>query len=159
MKSHIKMIFSKIGLGFCYGIGFGIALSLVIMFFNKYESKLSPSINDEQQYASADIRNQLIKEHKLISKSGKIIEIIGLVDNNTEYEWSPLKIEIEFFDEKGTFVYECSDYIEGGILPFTKEHFKVSCSSCDGKLPDFSTYEIKIASAYGTINSDSTTSR
>lgn len=148
-------------MGLCYGIGISIAIIISFYIYEKYLSnKFETTWYGKYEYADDDeIKNLNIKEHKILTKDNKSVEIIGSLQNNSSYEWSNVKIEMEFYSAEGKFVNECTDRIAKIIAPLQKEeYFKVSCGSCNKEIPNFSKYTIKIVEGYGK-RIKSTTSR
>ena len=144
----VKIIASKIGLGICYGVGISIAVIAIVYGYEKFDSEKS----EYEKYEYADDKDKsslVIKEHELVINNENLVEIIGSVQNNSKFEWSGVKIEIELFDEDGKFVYECNDTITAKISPSQSENFKVECSSCNKSIPSFTKYEIKIVDSFG----------
>lgn len=150
MKTNdiVKVIASKIGVGICYGIGISIAVFAIVYGYEKLDSEKSEY--EKYEYADDDYKSSLvIKEHKMIINNENLVEIIGSVQNNSQFEWSGVNLEIELFDEDGNFVYECNDKIAGKVAPSQSENFKVECSTCSKSIPKFSKYEIKIIESFG----------
>jgi len=144
-KESIKNIASKIGVGICYGIG--ICLAVIACF---YVFEIFDFDKEEYKYAEEIDKEQLvIQDHKLIINEENRVEVIGSMQNNSDFEWSGVKLEVEFYDKNENFVYECHDKIKGKILPFQNEYFKFECSSCGKSIPNFMEYKIKIIDAYG----------
>jgi hypothetical protein len=145
VKENMKNIASKIGAGICYGIGICLVIFTIGYVYDIFDS-------DEEKYEYAvdiDREKLVIKEHKIIIDDESRVEIIGSVQNNSNFDWHRISLEIEFYDENGNFVYECNDKIKNKILPSQKEYFKIECNSCDKSIPVFSEYKIKIIDANG----------
>ena len=56
---------------------------------------------------------------------GSSLEIVGLITNNGNHEWSGITVEAEFFDSSGAFVDEASEYLRSDIRSKQEEHFKI----------------------------------
>ena len=57
------------------------------------------------------------------------LEVIGVITNSSDREWSSVTIEAEFFNQKNEFIDEASEYVRSDITPGAKENFKVIFSS------------------------------
>jgi len=61
--------------------------------------------------------------------SDRSLEIVGLITNSSNREWSGLTVEAEFFDASGNFLDEASEYLRSDIRGNSKEHFKIVIDS------------------------------
>ncbi len=147
IKDFLKKIISKIGIGFCYGIGICFA---VLAFYYTYESIDFKEDEDEKyEYAEeGDIHKLKIEDLKVVPTEENRFELIGTITNSSDFDWTSIKFEIELYDENGKFVYECTDRLSNTIKPFQSEHFKTVCGKCL-TIPKYSDYKIKIVKAHG----------
>jgi hypothetical protein len=61
--------------------------------------------------------------------SGYSLEVVGIITNTSNREWSGITVEAEFFDASGKFIDEASDYIRSDIAGNAKEYFKITVPS------------------------------
>lgn len=76
------------------------------------------------------------------------VEILARVKNDGEHTWPNATVEAEFFDDKGEFVDECSDYIKNELKSGDTQNVKIKCGGCENnKLADYDSYTIKVVDA------------
>lgn len=61
--------------------------------------------------------------------SGQSLEVVGLITNSSNHQWSNISVEAEFFDASGNFIDEASQYMRSDIAGNSQEHFKVVIAS------------------------------
>ena len=139
-------MFSQIKIGFLRGVGFSVALSIVLIItfaviFSMFDDMYSGIENGD--YVEFDKTIEL--EAKFLSHQVKEnrASILGVVENNTSHVWKDTSVEAEFY-LAGEFVKECSTEINTKIESGGKEHFEFSCKSCEDQFPKFDTVEMKI---------------
>jgi len=58
--------------------------------------------------------------------TGGNLEIVGLITNNGNHDWTAVAIEAEFFDTSGVFLDEGQEYLRSNVSRGAKEHFKIT---------------------------------
>ena len=72
-----------------------------------------------------DMQKDLVISESQKRQNGQSLEIIGLITNSSTHKWSSVSVEAEFFDSKGQFIDEASEYLRADVGPSDKEHFKI----------------------------------
>lgn len=148
-------MFNRIIHGFLIGLGFSIALILVIggarYIYMKYvyPEQMSETMLESGLWKEySDEAGLSITEHSPIQTEFNL-EVVGVIQNEGEDTWDGISIEVELFDATGKFIDECTEYISSPIAPSERENFKVSCGGCEKRpLSDFDHYEISIKDAH-----------
>lgn len=79
------------------------------------------------------------------SPRGKLV-VTGLIKNLGKRDWSGVTIEAEFFDERGMFLDEASEYLRSDILGEAEEHFKMEIRNPGNTLTaETTTLKVKIS--------------
>ncbi len=77
------------------------------------------------------------------------LEIVGLITNSGSHDWSSVTVEAEFFDEKGGFLNEATQYLQSVVMSGAKEHFKITILSPSATMTDPATkMVVKIAGGH-----------
>jgi hypothetical protein len=150
----IKTIASKIGLGFLTGIGFSLAMVLILYVLSGLVvgKMMEDSMSEAEEsfgykQFGPDSGLEIISHEE--KKSENNIVILGQLKNSSDKKWSSVGIEAELFDENKKFLDECNEYISYTIGPDEIENFKISCGGCDNTpVPKHASYTIRIVSAY-----------
>jgi hypothetical protein len=148
--------------GFLVGLGFSIALVLVVIagqylyvkyMYREHVSEIMSNSEWKEYNPDAGL---VISEHSPI-RTDNNLEVIGVVKNNGEDVWSSISIEVELFDANGKFIDECSKYLSSPLSPSGSENFKVNCGGCEKRpITNFHHYDIRIKDAsYKRPRSDS----
>ena len=153
MSDEIKLmqtIRDKLFAGFLLGIGLAVGIALVIYLASEISSMNSGSRsggNSSARFTSEAESGLKIVAHE-DKKNNNILEILATVENTGKTTWSYINVEVELFDKQGKFIDQCSDHIQGKIVPGNKENIKISCSAENLLSYDRYTIAIKDASAY-----------
>lgn len=147
----------KIITGFGVGLGFAVAISLV--FYFSVGILVEKSTEEAYSQAQEQMENQSMFR-KFDENSGLSVlddrereidngvEILARVKNDGEHTWSNATLEVEFFDGKGEFVDECSDYLKNELNPGDTQNVKIKCGGCENnKLSEYDSYTIKVVDA------------
>ena len=132
----IKIILKKIGAGLLLGIGAGISAGLIMTVLSM---KMTESL-----WIDAETLKQLsiTKDHE-VNRNG-ITVILGNIKNNSDETIRMLKLKVDLFDENGSFVEQCNEYISD-LHSGKQTNFKVSCKSCDSnKTVEHTSYKIYV---------------
>jgi len=85
-------------------------------------------------FLKGDVTKELVISEVQERKTGRSIDVVGLITNNGSHKWSSVTIEAEFYDAKGVFLDEESTYLRAEVPAGPKEHFKISLRTPDPKL-------------------------
>lgn len=151
-------MFSDIRKGFFIGLGFVIPLFFVFVLMVMYAAyEMSSFTNDlyDDAIDGVDIFSEgddsLINEVMLSpvteTLQGTQLLIAGQFTNESGKELNSLEIEVELFDEKGTFVYECSKSFYEKIPVGLTENYLVKCGCSKHGVPDFSDVKVRVTKA------------
>jgi hypothetical protein len=118
-----KTIVTKIFLGFFIGMGFGLALGVVLHYSYKSGIKdIFDAAHDTSKYKNIAIEN--LNE---VVRDGKMY-ILGSLKNNNSEALYVVSVQADFYD-KNVFVEQCSTNIKGNLKPQEERNFKISCDS------------------------------
>lgn len=124
--NFIKAFLQKFGSGLFIGIVAGITAGFI---FGIISMLLTQSIWN----GDAEIMEQAkIIEDREVNRNGKTI-IFGTIQNNSEDMMKMFKVKVDLYDENGTFVEQCENYISD-VPGGKKTNFKVLCKSCDSNI-------------------------
>ncbi len=131
----VKAFLTKFGSALFIGIVAGISAGFIFGI-------ISLLMNQSYWTKDAEIREQAtITKDREVTRKG-ITMILGNLKNNSEDSMRMFKIKADLFDENGTFVEQCSDYISD-LDAGKQTHFKIICKSCDSnKTIEHSSYKI-----------------
>lgn len=153
MKDFIK----KVAAGLATGLGFSLAVVVVIYFSTELlvhnaseEAFEAAEENMPQTYGYKQYSKEsglLIKSHR--ERKGDLgTEILVEIENTGDTTWSSVRLEAELFDENDVFVDECSGYMSGKIAPGEVKNLKIKCGGCkDNPLPEYERYTLVISDA------------
>ena len=135
LLSFIKVFLEKFGSGLFIGIVAGISAGFIFGI-------ISMLMNQSIWSRDAEIREQAtITKDREVTRKG-ITMILGSLKNNSEDSMRMFKIKADLFDENGTFIEQCSEYISD-LDAGKQTHFKIICKSCDSnKTIEHSSYKI-----------------
>lgn len=146
----LKAALAKIAHGLLNGIGFALALGVLMYIYTTWQVRQFEEQNEEvfgyKQYgADAGL---VIKEHRPQQPESNTA-FLGVMGNNGKDTWESVEVLVELFAKDGTFVDKCSSYMDGSIAPGQERNFKVSCSGCrDPAQPvKYDKYTIEISDA------------
>lgn len=119
----IKSLLKKLGGGLVIGIVAGATAGLI---FSVASIAISQSVwrGDAEVIKQATITND-----REVNRNGKTI-ILGTVKNNSEDSMRMFEIKADLYDENGTFVEQCTEYISN-LHGGKQTNFKITCKSCD----------------------------
>jgi hypothetical protein len=143
-----------VGKGFWTGIGLVVPIGLGMLlgsYFVRYsDGFLRGADQAEAGYESlvTDYTQFIeITGYRDLSQDGKINVLGSLVNKGSEPIGS-IKVEAEFFDDKGEFVLERSEYISKKVQPGQTENFQISCGCKDQVVPAYKSITLKVVSAH-----------
>lgn len=133
----MSSVAEKIGLGFLYGIGFGISVGAIYYFIS--ERMMASVWND------AAVQKVVVTKHEKVKRDESFV-ILGTVENQSTDTVRLINVEVDLFDRDGKFVEQCAEYIRGTIRGGESRNFKVTCGGCKGKpVVEHETYKVRIA--------------
>ncbi|MCG8428726.1 MAG: FxLYD domain-containing protein [Chromatiales bacterium] len=154
-------VWRTIKIGFWLGVGF-IVPQLVTMYAGTFMTMLGmPSMMDysfsvdagsdeldmSSFVAGRDLSSNIeIKNYKDTGGEGQLL-VVGQIVNEGDRTANTIVLEAELFDANGTFVYECSEYINTPLKPESGENFQIKCGCGSSPIPDYKTLKVRVASA------------
>ena len=132
----IKIFFQKFGSGLFIGIVSGATAGFI---FAVITMQMTSSF-----WNDAEVLEQLsITEDREVNRNG-ITVILGNVKNSSEETARMVKLKVDLYDENGTFVEQCDEYISD-LHSGKQTNFKVSCKHCDNnKTVEHTSYKIYV---------------
>ncbi len=149
-----------IKIGFFLGIGFIIpelfvmASSTAISIF-AMPSMMEASMDfDDENFTSNfgadfDRADQIEIRDQREQASGDQLLILGSIQNTGDKKASSIQLEAELMDKDGTFVYECSEYIDRDLMPGDIENYQIKCGCGDNSVPEYAEVSVRVVSASG----------
>lgn len=130
-------IIEKVTSGFLTGLGFTVALLLVVFLWEKQEGV---------DYLTSE-SGVSISEHRHI-QTQEGLRVIGAVQNAGDDAWRLMSISVKFYDKNGNNIDSYSSSISGAIPPGAKKEFAIDCGSKKTPLGAYDKYTVEIANAY-----------
>ncbi len=129
------MIFKKIGDGLLIGIGAGLTAGIIFAIVSQM------MIQQMWDQEADTIERTIISDHREVDRNG-ITVILGTIKNNSENSLRSLTVKADLYDENGTFVKQCSEYVSN-LHAYKQSNFEIECKRCDGnKTVEHSSYKI-----------------
>ncbi|MFZ6800079.1 hypothetical protein [Undibacterium sp. Di24W] len=150
MQNSFGEIFRK---GFILGLGMLIPLVVVLFISNVVNYKISNFFYSDEAYSNPykSKEEDHIKSIQVQSfhdtREGDFVMVIGKIKNSGKEKVSSIKLEAEFFNEKGEFVYEESEFISKSLAPNEEENFVIKCGCTKRKFPEYSKVTVKVVGA------------
>ncbi len=133
----IKIFFQKFGSGLFIGIVAGVTAGIV---FAVISMQMTSSL-----WNDAETLEQLSITQDREVKSNGTTAILGNIKNNSKYTIRMVNLKVDLYDENGTFVEQCSEYVSD-LHSGKQTNFKVRCKSCDkNKTVEHTSYKIYAA--------------
>ncbi|MFZ5524187.1 MAG: hypothetical protein ACOY9D_08925 [Pseudomonadota bacterium] len=151
----LNLIFSRIGTGLLYGIGFGLVMAIItwgstIYFEQKAESYMDGEINNGEckNFKKCEEKSGL-KVHVSSEKiDNENFILLGQIKNDGDIKWTSANIKAELFDKENKFIDQCVEYVNQKVFPGTSINFKLSCTQCSKiDLKGYNSYKISIVDA------------
>lgn len=132
----VSNVAQKIGLGFLYGIGFGISAGAIYHFVS--ENMMASAWND------AAVQKVIVTKHEKV-KRGESVHVLGTIENQGTDSVRIINVQVDLFDKNGKFVEQCAEYIKGSIRAGESVNFKATCSGCKDKpVVEHETYKVRV---------------
>lgn len=139
-------------------LGFGLLIPLavgiisyrilsyeLIKLFNPY-SEFESSYESYQDREDKNIKEIEIQNYKDI-RDGDFVMVLGSIKNTSNKKIGSIKLEAEFYNDSGEFVYEESEYISQRLEPNQVENFAIKCGCSNRKFPEYSKVSIRVTGA------------
>ncbi len=152
MKKSFNEIFRQ---GFIIGIGMLIPLSVVFLLSNIANYKMSSYFYSSESFESSfeNKEEEKINKIEVVSfhdvREDNFVMVLGSIKNTGNKKISSIKLEAEFYNEKGEFVYEESEYISKTLSPNEVENFAIKCGCNNRKFPEYSKVNVRVVGASG----------
>ena len=150
MQDSVKSVFRQ---GFIFGFGLIIPLIVGYIVYNVISYKISETLYEKSSVHSS---YETKEEDKIKSieiqnfhdtREGDFVMVIGSIKNTGKEKASSIKLEAEFFNAKGEFVYEETEYVSKTILPNEVENFVIKCGCTNRKIPEYSKVTVRVVGA------------
>jgi len=149
MESSTKGLLRQ---GFIFGFGLIVPLVLGSIVYTKvsysmakdYYSDSEPSSyleKDEDHIQKIEISN--VKD----TRDGNFVMVTGAIKNAANKKLSSIKLEAEFFNNKGEFVYEETEYVSKSLAPNEVENFAIKCGCTNRTIPEYAKVTVRVVSA------------
>lgn len=134
--------------GWFLGLGLIAPVCLATILADQVSSYIYQATdgNEMADFGNDHSRNISIDEFRDIVSGNKVL-VLGVMSNKGEKPLNSITLEAEFFDEKGEFVYERSEYISMTLDPGEKENFQIECGCKDKEFPRYKTVTVRATSA------------
>ncbi len=121
----MKSVFEKIAHGFLFGIGLSLVLGVATYVMTIQAQKSMEESYSEFSMPESELGTIEIVEHRELERNGKLI-ILGAVKNTGEQANSSITIMVDLY-QKGVFVKQCEEYINGSLTADATRNFEISC--------------------------------
>lgn len=145
-----RSVFELIKSGFWFGFGLVVplAIAVVVATYLAYQVIYSQSIetysDTYNEYLTGGDTSEIVLGEYRKTIQGNQLLISGSFTNTSESSISSVEIEAELFDEKGVFVYECSESIYRSIMAGAVENYQIKCGCSKNGIPEFESIEINV---------------
>jgi len=153
MQDSNKSVFKQ---GFIFGFGLIIPLIIGYVGYSTVSYKLfqmfssdDGSHNPYESYEAKEennIKNIAIQEFKDV-REGNFVMVLGSIKNTSDIKIGSIKLEAEFYNSKGEFVYEESEYISKKLAPNEVENFAIKCGCTNRTFPEYSKVVVRVVGA------------
>lgn len=149
MQESNRCVFRQ---GIVFGFGLIIPLSILFIGYNILTFELAThEYSEPESYSFSSNEEAQIKAIEIQSfkdvKEGDFVMVLGNIKNTGTEKISSVKLEAEFFNENGEFVYEESVYISKKLNPNETENFAIKCGCANRKFPEYTKVIVRVVSA------------
>lgn len=129
-----------------------IPLSLALTLSNTFNYKLSSLFytEDTASYSYKSNEEDHIKNIEVQNfhdvREGNFVMVTGSVKNIGKEKVNSIKLEAEFFNAKGEFVYEETEYVSKSIKPNEEENFVIKCGCTNRTFPEYTKVTVRVVS-------------
>lgn len=140
--------------GFWAGIGLILPVAAGIVLGNHLtnysDAFMSVEAYEEETYSEllTDYSKNIVVDKFQDQRDGDKVNILGSITNTGSTAIGSIKLEAEFFDDKGEFVYEQTEYIDKKLAPNESENFLIACGCKDKKFPEYKTVTVSVVAAH-----------
>jgi hypothetical protein len=152
MQDSNKSVFRQ---GVVFGFGFLIPLFVGVIAFILIGNAISKSridrLSNHSDYRSEEERNINFIEVKNFKdyRDENFVMVTGSIKNNSDHRIGSIKLEAEFFDAHGDFVYEETEYISKTLASNEVENFAIKCGCSNRKIPEYAKVTVRVVSVSG----------
>ncbi|MES2673832.1 MAG: FxLYD domain-containing protein [Pseudomonadota bacterium] len=142
--------------GIVFGFGLLIPLALCSITYNIISYKIVQARYEKdspahESYVSTEEEN--IKHIEIQSfkdtRDGNFVMVTGSVKNTGSKKISSIKLEAEFLNDKGEFVYEETEYVSKSLAPNEVENFAIKCGCTNRTIPEYAKITVRVVGASG----------
>jgi hypothetical protein len=142
--------------GFIFGFGLIVPLIIGNIVYSKisysmYSMAPDYDLVDEPPSSYIEKEEDYIKKIELHdikdTRDGNFVMVTGTVKNTFNKKLSSIKLEAEFFNDKGEFVYEETEYISKNLAPNEVENFAIKCGCTNRAIPEYAKVTVRVVSA------------
>lgn len=138
--------------GVVFGFGLIIPLSVLFIGYNTLTWVLATrEYIEPESYSYSSKEEDHIKAIEIQSfkdvKEDNFVMVLGSIKNTGKEKISSVKLEAEFFNSNGDFVYEESEYISKSLAPNETENFAIKCGCTNRKFPEYTKVIVRVVSA------------
>jgi hypothetical protein len=145
--------------GFVFGFGLIVPLSIGFIlysvfsykFYDLFSSSVVPNIADNLYESYGSQETEAIKSIEVVEyrdvKDGDFVVVLGSIKNTSSKPIGSIKLEAEFYNDKGEFVHEESEYISKRLGQNEVENFAIKCGCANRKFPDYSKVTVRVVDA------------
>jgi len=138
------------------GLIFGFGLIVPLILGSIVYTKVSYSMAKDY-YSDSEPSSYLEKEDDYTQKieisnvkdtrDGNFVMVTGAIKNTANKKLSSIKLEAEFFNDKGEFVYEETEYVSKSLAPNEVENFAIKCGCTNRTIPEYAKVTVRVVSA------------
>jgi len=141
--------------GFWAGVGLIAPVAFAILIGNQL-TRYSDTAFSAEDYEQEESYSELFTDHSQSiavdhfkdQRDGEKVNILGSITNKGSTTVGSIRLEAEFFDDKGDFVYEQSEYINKKLAPNESENFLIACGCKDKNFPEYKSVTVRVVGAH-----------
>ena len=150
IKALVRSVFTWIGQGFLFGLGFGLA-ALITVFAGEafFSSKAKSTASDfDKAFYLGSAAEQFVISNVEEIKTKDQFYFVGTVTNKSARSVRNLDLEVNLFDKNKKFVDQYTAYASGDLLPGASKFFKIN-GGCKGNLPiEHETFKVQVVGGH-----------
>jgi len=149
-KKQLGVAIGKhLGQGFLFGLGFTVAVLLVVLVGQSMFMKaMTPTIDPASFLPDTkSITDKIVVSGVEKMKTGGQTYFVGLLTNKSERAARGLHVEVNLFN-KDKFVDQYSTYLTGSLAAGESQHFKINCGCKDNPPAEHTSYKIRVTSGF-----------
>jgi len=148
MQDSNKSVFRQ---GFVFGFGLIIPLVIGFITYNIISYKMSKSLyEDNYSELYTDKEEKKIESIEILNfrdvREGDFVMVVGAIKNIGKTKVGSIKLEAEFFNSNGEFVYEQTEYVSKRLSPDEVENFSIKCGCTNRKFLEYAKVTVRVVS-------------